>query len=87
MVYLESDLRRVTKTIPVLLLQGKDTSAEVWSHIGTIKQVAALGYRVVALDMPGMICIGSCSDSWCMLINDVITCGRISSNGYSNLYH
>ena len=42
--------------IPILLLHGAHSNSEVWMKAKTIAWATALGYRVVALDLPGMEC-------------------------------
>jgi len=42
------------KGFTILLLHGAGSSSEVWVKVGTLKLLGALGYRVVAVDLPGM---------------------------------
>lgn len=38
---------------PILLLHGAHSSSEVWVKLETLQLLAALGYRAIALDLPG----------------------------------
>jgi abhydrolase domain-containing protein 14 len=52
--YLESGSASAPdSTATVLLLHGARYSSDTWKSLGTVEKVAAAGYRVVALDLPG----------------------------------
>jgi len=38
---------------PVLLLHGRNSDASVWEELGTLKLLAGMGYRAIAIDLPG----------------------------------
>jgi len=40
----------------VLFLHGMAFSSKTWQEIKTLQLVAALGYRGVAVDLPGAVC-------------------------------
>ena len=40
-------------SLQVLLLHGMAFSSRNWEEIGTLSLLAALGYRAVAVDLPG----------------------------------
>ncbi len=40
--------------VSVLLLHGAAFSSETWKTLGTINYIAAFGYKVVAVDLPGI---------------------------------
>jgi len=37
----------------ILLLHGRSFTSETWNKVGTLTLLAALGHRVVAVDLPG----------------------------------
>ncbi|XP_076372703.1 putative protein-lysine deacylase ABHD14B [Tachypleus tridentatus] len=39
--------------ISILLLHGATFSSKTWLYLGTIQVLAAMGYRTVAMDVPG----------------------------------
>ena len=41
--------------IPVLLLHGAWSDSQVWRKLNTIGLLAAMGHRVIALDLPGRL--------------------------------
>ena len=44
---------RAPSDIPVLLLHGAWSDSQVWTRHKTIGMLAAMGYRVTAIDLPG----------------------------------
>ncbi len=57
----ETNPRLATHVTPVLLLHGAHSSSEAWQATGTIRYLGAMGYRVVALDLPGTTLNPVCS--------------------------
>ena len=47
----------------MLLLHGAAFSSKDWVDIKTLQLVAAMGYRVIALDLPGNVSIPIIADS------------------------
>ncbi|XP_015907734.2 putative protein-lysine deacylase ABHD14B [Parasteatoda tepidariorum] len=44
-----------THPISVLLLHGQMFSSQTWLNLGTIQMLAAMGYRTIAVDLPGYV--------------------------------
>jgi abhydrolase domain-containing protein 14 len=41
------------KDPPVLLLHGRNLDASLWEDMGTLRLLAGMGYRAIAIDLPG----------------------------------
>lgn len=46
-----------TTDVSVLLLHGKMFSSKTWMDLGTINLLSAMGFRTIAIDLPGMCII------------------------------
>lgn len=51
--YREAKPPEASPHVSVLLLHGMAFTSETWQNLGTIGTLAQMGYRVVAVDIPG----------------------------------
>ncbi len=49
--------------VPVILLHGAGDDSLRWEKLGTMHLVAAMGHRIIAVDLPGTTCIRSASST------------------------
>ena len=54
--YLEgpSVIKEPHSELPVILLHGAGDHSGKWEKLGTMHLIAAMGHRIVAVDLPGM---------------------------------
>jgi len=50
-----SGAAQVSKSPVVVLLHGASSSSEVWIKLRTMHLIAAMGYRAIAVDLPGTL--------------------------------
>lgn len=75
----QTDVTGEGKKFVVLLLHGMAFSSQNWVDIKTIHLIAAMGYRVVAVDLPGMLSTN------CSVISKNCCCRKyVLISGYGN---
>ena len=47
---------QTTRSPVVVLLHGASSSSQVWNQLRTMHLIAAMGRRVIAVDLPGTVC-------------------------------
>lgn len=52
--YRTSDVTSDDKKPAVLFLHGAASSSEIWQQLGSLQLVGALGFKPIAIDLPGM---------------------------------
>jgi len=50
-----SDASEVSNSPVVILLHGASSSSQVWNELKTMHLIAAVGYRAIAVDLPGTV--------------------------------
>jgi len=46
---------QVGKNSAVVLLHGASSSSQIWNELKTMHLIAAMGYRAIAVDLPGTV--------------------------------
>lgn len=59
---MENKFSLLQSTITLVLLHGRRFSSKTWVETKTIQTIAAAGFRVVAIDLPGFISSPECLD-------------------------